>query len=137
MPTAHLCPYLMFNGNAREALEFYHSCMGGKVSIMAFKDAPMPSDPAMQDRVMHGMLENDALSFMASDSMQGEVAHGTTVHLCVSGTDHERLTEMFTKLSAGGKVTRKLEKAFWGDTFGMFTDKFGFEWMFSITEKKA
>lgn len=53
--------------------------------------------------------------------------------MSIVGSDEAKLTEYFNKLSVGGKVTMKLEKQFWGDTFGMLVDKFGVQWMVNIT----
>ncbi len=137
MQPAYLSPYLTFDGNCREAMEFYQSCMGGNLKIQTFGEAPMPSPENYKDKIMHASLENDSLSFMASDTMPGNpVIKGTNVHLSVAGTDSARLNEMFLKLSAGGTVNMKLEKQFWGDTFGMVTDKFGIHWMFNIAGTK-
>ena len=87
---------------------------------------------------MHAALENDSLSFMGSDTMPGnKVTIGDNVNLSVTGTDEERLKEMFGKLGAGGTVTMPLAPQFWGDTFGMLTDKFGTRWMFNIAGKKS
>ena len=136
MSTATLSPYLTLDGNCKEAMEFYKSCMGGKLTMQTFGAAPMPSDEKMKDKIMHASLENGTLSFMASDSAIGSPVKGDNVNLSVAGDDEEGLKKMFHDLSAGGNVTMKLEKQFWGDTFGMFTDKFGIHWMFNISGKK-
>lgn len=138
MTKPHLHPYLCFNGNCREAMEFYKSCMGGTVTMQTVGESPMPSKPEQKDLIMHAMMENDALSFFACDAMMGPVSNGGAVSLCVGGSDEGRLKDMFGKLSEGGKVLMKLEKQFWGDVFGMLEDKFGMQWMFNIdsTSKK-
>jgi PhnB protein len=74
---------------------------------------------------------------MASDVQPGkQVTMGENISLSLAGTDEEKLKDMWTKLSAGGTVTMPLAKQFWGDTFGMFTDKFGIQWMVNIAGKK-
>lgn len=137
MLPAHLSPYLTFNGNCKEAMEFYQSCLGGQLTMQTFGEAPMPSNPEDKEKIMHAMLQNDALSFMASDSMPGKpVTVGSNVSLSIAGTDDAKIRECYTKLGEGGTVTMPLEKAFWGDTFGMLTDRFGIHWMVNIAEKK-
>ncbi len=136
MLPAHLSPYLTFNGNCRDAMTFYQACLGGKLTMQTFGEAPMPSAPEDKEKIMHAMLENDALSFMASDSMPGQpVTMGTNVSLSLVGTDETLLRGFFAKLSEGGNVTMPLDKQFWGDVFGMCTDKFGIHWMVNIAEK--
>lgn len=136
MSTSTLFPYLTFAGTCKEAMTFYQSCMGGTLKMQTFGEAPMPSGPKDKDRIMHASLENDRLSFMASDSMPGgNVVVGDNVNLSITGTDEAKLKDMFEKLSAGGTVTMPLAKQFWGDVFGMFTDKFGIHWMVNIGAK--
>ena len=138
MQKAYLSPYLVFDGDCKQAMEFYHSCMGGNLKMQTFGEAPMPCPDHYKGKIMHASLENDSLSFMASDTQPGNpVAKGTNVHLSVAGTDETRLKEIFAKLSKGGKVTMPLAKQFWGDTFGMLTDTFGIHWMFNIAGEKS
>ena len=89
-----------------------------------------------QDRIVHALLKNDALSFMASDGMiDQQVKFGDNISLSITGQDQSRLTEIFNKLAQGGEVEMPLAKQFWGDTFGMLTDKFGIHWMVNIASQ--
>lgn len=134
-----LDPYLAFNNNAREAMEFYQSIFGGKLDVQSFKEGGMPptGDPKVDDLVMHSMLEADDISFMASDTPPGvEFKESARVSLALSGPNEEELTGYWDKLSKGGKVTMPLEKAPWGDKFGMVLDKYGIHWMVDIGEPR-
>ena len=129
----HLSPYLNFNGNCADAMTFYQSVLGGKLDMSKFGDNNMEVPEDQKDKIIHATLENDALSFMASDTAPGHtVTMGDSVHMSVAGTDLVTLTKYFNGLSEGGKVDMPLAKQFWGDTFGMLTDKFGIHWMFNI-----
>lgn len=130
-----LNPYLSFKDNAREAMEFYRSVFGGRLDVSTFKEYNASQDPAEDNKIMHSMLEADnGIAFMASDTPNGmEYRPGTTVSMSLSGDDSETLTGYFRKLSAGGTIGMPLEKAPWGDTFGLVTDKFGIEWMVNIS----
>ena len=130
-----LSPYLNFSGNCEEAMNFYHSVLGGDVHFSRFSDMPDPSLPDdYKDKIMHATLTNDLMNLMASDTRPGaSVNFGDSVHLSLAGKDEELLTKYFNGLSAGGTVTMPLAKQFWGDTFGMFTDKFGIHWMVNIS----
>lgn len=130
-----LNPYLSFKDNAREAMEFYRSVFGGRLDVSTFKEYNASQDPAEDNKIMHSMLEADnGIAFMASDTPNGmEYRPGTTVSMSLSGDDSETLTGYFKKLSAGGTIGMPLEKAPWGDTFGLVTDKFGIEWMVNIS----
>lgn len=61
---------------------------------------------------------------------------GNNVHLSINGSESDKLTEFFNKLSEGGKVTMPLEKQFWGDVYGSLTDQFGVHWMVNISSKE-
>jgi PhnB protein len=128
---AQLNPYITFNGNCREAMEFYKACLGGELSVMAVGDSPMASDmPDKKNNVLHSMLKTDGMVLMASDMiMPGEMIRGNTITLCINGGTKEELQQFFTKLSEGGTVGQPLTEAFFG-TYGELTDKFGMNWMF-------
>jgi PhnB protein len=54
--TSRLNPYLTFNGDAREAMEFYRSVFGGELNLNTFGDFGTP-DAALKDKIMHAQLE--------------------------------------------------------------------------------
>ena len=134
-----LNPYLNFRDNAREAMEFYRTVFGGKLQSSTFKEFHASQDSSEDNLIMHSVLEADnGISFMASDTPNRmEYRPGTNMSMSLSGDNDAELTGYFEKLSAGGTVTMPLEKAPWGDSFGMCTDKFGVQWLVNITGQKA
>lgn len=130
-----LNPYLTFRDTTRAAMEFYNSALGGNLTMTSFKDGGMSSGPADEKLVMHAQLEAaDGMVLMASDTPPGmDFKPGTNISMSLSGSDEQSLRGYWEKLSAGGAVMMPLEKAPWGDTFGMFTDKFGIQWMVNIS----
>ena len=129
-----LNPYLSFKDNARAAMEFYQTVFGGKVDVSTFKDYHASKDPSEDDLVMHSVLDADGISFFASDTpARMEYRPGTNFSMSLSGDDEARLTGYFEKLSQGGQITMPLDKAIWGDTFGMCIDKFGIPWLVNIS----
>ena len=136
---SRLNPYLRFDGTARQALELYAATFGGTPELMTFGDAGQP-DSADATKIMHGMLETPAgYTLMASDTPAGmpRPAAGDSIAISLSGDDADALRGYFEKLSADGTVTMPLEKQFWGDEFGMCTDKFGIQWMVNIAGQSA
>jgi PhnB protein len=130
-----LNPYLNFNGNAKDAMKFYQSVFGGKLTVQTFEEMKMAKSETEKKLVMHARLDNDSLTLMASDIRPGMQIHrGNNVHLSIMGSDEKELKKIFDSLAAGGKVEMPLKKEFWGDTFGMLTDKFGISWMVNISE---
>jgi PhnB protein len=130
---ATLNPYLTFNGNAAEAMKHYHSVLGGELKMQTFGEAKMAKTPQEQDRIVHATLKSEGIVLMASDSQMGmTMKTGDNVSLSISGGDNSRLSAVFEGLAKGGRVDMPLAKQFWGDTFGMLTDKFGIHWMVNI-----
>ena len=132
--TTRLNPYLSFRDNAREAMDFYHSVFGGELTRSTFGEYHASEDPAEQDKIMHSMLVTDGgLALMAADTPNAmDNTPGTNFSVSLSGEDEAELRGYWEKLSAGGTVTVPLEKAPWGDSFGMCVDKFGINWMVNI-----
>ena len=129
-----LNPYLNFRTEARQAMELYRSVFGGTLHMSTFKEGGMPSSPADADLIMHAQLDVDgAMTLMASDTPPGmEFKPGSAVSISLSGNDEKKLRGYWDGLSSGGTVMMPLEKAPWGDTFGMFTDRFGIQWLVNI-----
>ena len=131
-----LNPYLSFKDNAREAMEFYHSVFGGELAINTFEEFHAAQDPSENDLIMHSQLAGEnGLVFMGSDTpkrMDFQPAAGFSMSL--SGDDEPVLSGYFAKLAEGGTVTMPLEKALWGDKFGMLVDKFGINWLVNISQ---
>jgi PhnB protein len=134
-----LNPYLSFKDNAREAMEFYQTVFGGKLTVSTFKEFHASQDPSEDNLVMHSVLEADnGITFMASDTPNRmEYKAGTNYSMSLSGDNEAELQGYYEKLAVGGTVSMPLEKAMWGDTFGMLTDKFGVPWLVNIAGQKA
>jgi len=130
-----LNPYLMFNGNAAAAMTFYKSVFGGELTMQTFGEVKMAQSPKDENLIMHASLKSDSAVIMASDAQSGEPATaGDNIRLSISGKDAKGLTDVFDKLAQGGTVDTPLAKQFWGDPFGMVTDKFGTQWMVNIAK---
>ena len=130
-----LNPYINFVDQAREAMEFYRSVFGGELTLSTFGEAGMTDDPGQQDKIMHAMLDaGPDLCLMASDAPPG-MPHdsGSQLSISLSGDDDATLRGYWDALTAdGGTVVLPLERAPWGDSFGMCTDRFGIAWMVNI-----
>jgi PhnB protein len=133
-----LNPYISFKGTTRQAMEFYKSIFGGELRLSTFKEYNASADPSEDNLIMHSELNTgNGITFMAADTPSRMEYHpGTNINMSLTGDDETELKTYFTKLSAGGTVSQPLEKATWGDSFGMCTDKFGIRWFVNITAKK-
>lgn len=136
--TSRLNPYIAFADNAREAMEFYQSVLGGDLRISTFGEFGAP-DPAIANNVMHAMLEtDDGYTLMASDTPPGMDRNpGDNITISLSGDDADKLRGYWQKLSDGGVVSIPLERQMWGDEFGQCKDRFGISWLVNIAGPEA
>ena len=132
--TSRLNPYISFDGSAKEAMEFYRGVFGGELTTSTYTEGGMADDPSDADRIMHGQLEApNGMTLMGADSPSSQPrSEGSAITISLSGEDENELTGYWKALADGGSITMPLEKAPWGDQFGMLTDKFGVGWMVNI-----
>ena len=135
---SRLNPYISFNGNARQAMEFYKGVLGGTLNLSTFGEFGSQESPEA-DKIMHGMLESDSgFTLMGADTPPGmEHNPGNNFAVSLSGDNGDELRGYWDKLSDGGAVSVPLEKQMWGDEFGMCTDQFGIAWMVNIGQPQA
>ena len=136
--SSRLNPYISFAGNAREAMEYYQSVLGGTLTLNTFGQFGH-SDAEDADKVMHAMLETDkGFTLMGADTPPGMSFNpGDTMTVSLSGDDASELRAYWDKLSDGGTVSVPLEKQMWGDEFGQCVDRFGVAWMVNIAQPQA
>jgi PhnB protein len=136
--------YLTFNGNCLEAFNFYKSVFGGEFPYLGYyKDMPTqdgkPVAPEDAEKIMHISLPISQETMLMGSDTGGEwaasFAQGNNFSLSINTDSKESADRLFNGLSAGGRVTMPMASTFWGDYFGMFTDKFGINWMVSFNEK--
>lgn len=132
-----LNPYLQFDGNTREAVEFYHNIFGGELSMMTFGEGMGETNPDLASKIMHSSLYLDrGIHIMAADVPPGmPMDNNGTISLSsddAAGGDARTLTSWWEQLSEDAEVTMPLEQAPWGDHFGQLRDKYGVTWMVNI-----
>lgn len=128
--------YIAFDGDAREAAQWYKSIFGGELFMdtMGKYADHMPVDPADTDKIMHFFLKGEhGIEVMGADTPKGlPYDGGSRLTIALNGDDEAMLRGYWDKLVDDGSITMPLDKAPWGDTFGMLTDKFGVKWMVDI-----
>lgn len=135
---SRLNPYISFNGDARQAMQFYEHVFGGNLTMSTFGEFGAQDSPDA-DKIMHAMLETPSgFTLMGADTPAGtDYRPGTNISVSVSGDDADELHGYWEKLSDGGTVTVPLEKQMWGDEFGMCVDRFGVAWMVNIAQPQV
>ena len=138
-------PYLIFNGDCEAAFLFYQSVFGGEFPYIGkFSDMPPaegcePVSEKDANRIMHVSLpiSKDSI-LMGSDSttQSGDAIIGTNISISINAESRAEADKLFNGLSASGNVIMAMNDTFWGAYFGMFTDKFGINWMINFDEVK-
>ena len=89
-------------------------------------------------KIMHMSLPISRETVLMGSDSGGEWAPetiiGNNITLSINAESKEKADHYFNSLAEGGKVTMALESTFWGDYFGMCTDKFNINWMVSFNE---
>ena len=132
--------YLIFNGNCREAMTFYHNCLGGELLLQAVGESPLTEQMPLkfQNHIIHASLTNGTLVLMGADKMdKSRYVKGNTVSLMLNCRSEEEIRTYFTRLSTDGEITHPLEDTFWGALFGGFIDKFGTRWLLNFARKQS
>jgi len=136
--------YLNFNGNCEEAFNFYKSVFGGEFGFLGrFSEMPKSKDYKIPNsdlnKIMHVSLPIGNSILMGSDT-GGDWAptfiKGNNFSVSVTAESKTEANKLFSALSEGGQITMPLENTFWGDYFGMLTDRFGINWMVSYGEQQ-
>lgn len=125
-------PYLILNGRAQEAIEFYQKALGAKVDTLQRFGEMMENCPeAMKEWVAHARLQLDETVLLMSDGGPGEKQEGSAVQVAIHFDDEAQARASFDALAEGGTVTEALFNAPWGGLFGALRDRFGIAWMFT------
>lgn len=123
-------PYFTFNGNAREALEFYKNVFNGEVlGIQTFGEADYPTPPEADDLIMHAQFKKDDLFIMVSDAFPNQsVEVGNNLSLALELENEEEIQQLYDALREKGSVLMELQDTFWDARFAKVKDDFGIIW---------
>ena len=134
----HLVPYLHFNGEAEDVLNFYKDVFGGEIIMISrYADSPMQVPEDWKNKIIHSRLKFGDNLVMISDSHNGQLTSKEgNIQLSLEVDDENKIKEVFDKIAEGGRVTMPLAKQFWGATFGMVQDKYGINWMLNCEKKQ-
>jgi len=132
----NLVPYLMFNGNCEEAMNFYKDIFKGEFGYLGrYSEMPGETPDEYKNRIMHIELKLPGGSLLASDYAP-EIPFtcdpaNSGIHLSLNFDEVDVLEDCYQKLADGGLITMAIQDTFWGDRFAMVQDKYGFNWMLS------
>ena len=132
--------YLSFNGNCREAMNFYKECLGGELTLQTIGDSPMAEQlPAnMKESILHSTLVKEELVLMGTDMVDEKgLTKGNGVSLLLHCSTEEEIRNFYKNLSAGGEALHPLHDTFWGALFGDLRDKYGNNWILHFDKNNS
>ena len=138
-------PYLTFKGNCEEAFNYYRKVFGGEFDYIGrFSEMPPQEGVSLSEedgnKIMHVSLPISKDNILMGSDTGGEWAPGlivgNNISLSINADTKEDADRFFDLLSDGGKVKMPMDQTFWGDYFGMCTDRFGINWMVSMGGSK-
>lgn len=136
--TTQLSTYLSFDGDCREAFEFYARTLGGEVvAMMTFADNPGCEEigPEERNKVMHACYRLDGFELMGTDATALYPYRGVTgAHVALGLSDVAEAERIFAALADGGTVQMPLQQTFWAQRYGIVADRFGVPWMINCAE---
>jgi len=138
-------PYLTFLGNCEEAFNFYKSVFGGEFTYIGrFGEMPPneehPVPESDKNLIMHVSLPIGNNILMGSDTggeWGAKTIVGNNISVSISAGSKDEADKLYNGLADGGVAFMPMNNTFWGDYFGMLTDKFGINWMVSYNENAA
>jgi len=136
-----LIPYVILNGNAREAIGFYEKALGGQVLFsQSFGDMPASPDyplpPEAKERIAHATMQIGDSQLMFSDTFPGQPHQiGTHVTICITTDDKDQARRAYDALKDGGEIKMPLQETFWSPAYGIVVDKFGVTFQISCEAK--
>lgn len=126
-----ITPYLAFNGQCREAFEFYQKVLGGTLRMFTYGESPMAQQtpPEQHKRVMHAGLSSGEFTLAGADAPPQHYSQPQGFSVTVSVSEPADAERIFNALAEGGNVKMPIQETFWAKRFGMVTDRFGTHWM--------
>ena len=126
-----ITPFLMFEGTAERAMNFY---------VSLFKDARVtsierygPGGPGAKGSVMRAAFSLGNQEFICIDS---PVKHAFTftpsISIFIDCDTQAEIDDLFAKLSEGGQIMMALDAYPFSRRFGWVADRFGVSWQLNL-----
>jgi PhnB protein len=128
--------YLTFNGNCRQAMQFYKECLGGELYFQTVGESPYSATMPlkMKDCIVHSILKNDAFVLMGSDMVDDKgLINGNAVSLMLDCSSEEEVKDRYVKLSSGGEATHPPALSTGGALFSNLVDRYGNHWILNYS----
>ncbi len=134
-----LVPHLTFDGDCKEAFEFYRDLLGGSLAMTSFGESPAASQvpEEWRERIVHATLTLDGMELAGADVPPDEFLKAQGIYLLLEPEDEKEAERLFVALAENGDVQIPLQEEFWTVAYGALVDRFGTPWEISCMESPA
>lgn len=130
-PDPQVTPFLMFYGQAEEAMDFYVSLFDGSAVESVARYGP--EEPGREGTVMHAVFSLGGRRFMCIDSPPvHDFGFTPAISLHVACASEEEVDRLFGRLAEGGEVLMELGEYPFSRRYGWVQDRFGVSWQLAL-----
>ncbi|MFE6138627.1 VOC family protein [Bacillus sp. NPDC057893] len=125
--------FLMFEGKAEEAMDFYTSLFDQSeiVNISRYDE----KGPGKEGTVIHATFTLNGQEFMCIDSyVKHDFTFTPSMSLYVTCDTEEEIETVFNKLAQDGAILMPLGAYPFSKKFGWLNDKYGVSWQLTLAE---
>jgi predicted 3-demethylubiquinone-9 3-methyltransferase (glyoxalase superfamily) len=123
--------FLMFDGQAEEAMRFYTSLFDNSDILSVTRYGP--DEAGAEGKVMHATFSLNDQQFMCIDSnIKHDFTFTPAVSLYVNCETEGEIDTLFKRLSQGGEVLMPLDRYPFSERFAWVSDRFGVSWQLNL-----
>lgn len=128
-----ITPFLMFSGQAEEAIDFYTSLFDDSKILSITRYGP--DEAGTEGTVMHAIFSLNGHKFMCIDSsVEHDFSFTPALSLYVTCSTEDEIDRLYDQLSPGGQVRMPLAPYPFSQKFTWLDDRFGVSWQLSLAE---
>lgn len=123
--------HIGFNGQCREAFEFYAKYLQGTIGIMLeFKDSPASANVPgeWQHKIVHANISIEGIELAGADVRPELYQQPKGFNILLGVKTEDTVKSIFNQLAIGGEVILPPQKTFWSSCYAIVVDRFGVPW---------
>ena len=123
--------HIDFNGQCREAFEFYAEHLKGTIGTMLeFKDSPTSTSvpKEWQHKIVHANISIEGIELAGADVGPEQYKKPRGFNILLGLNAESTVKSVFDQMSVGGEVIFPPQKTFWSPCYAIVVDRFGVPW---------
>jgi PhnB protein len=123
--------HIGFNGQCREAFEYYAEHLQGAIGTMLeFKDSPASANvlSEWQNKIVHANISIEGIELAGGDVLPEQYQKPKGFNILLGVKTEDTVQSIFSQFSIGGEVIFPPQKTFWSPCYAIVVDRFGLPW---------